>query len=176
LFQDYDKGVINEKIINEIIEKANFLNLPILVDPKKKNFSNYKNVKLFKPNLKELKEGLNLTTTDRTELLESGAKILHERGIEIVFITLSENGIFVSYKKDGKIINKIIPGIARDVADVSGAGDVCISIISVLLGELDIEKIAKIANIAGGMACEEIGVVTINKEKLMREINILNII
>ena len=169
LFQDYDKGVINDDIINKVSIIAHFSKIPILVDPKKKNFSNYKNIKLFKPNFKEFKEGLNLIGSDKEQLLEIGSKILHERGIEIVFVTLSENGIFVSYKKDNKIINKIIPGTARKVVDVSGAGDTCISIISVLLGELDIEKIAKIANIAGGMACEEVGVVPINKEKLLEE-------
>ena len=176
LFQDYDKGVINENIINKVTINAGFLKIPILVDPKKNNFAFYKNVNLFKPNFKELKDGLNISISNKEQALEIGSKILHEKGIEIVFITLSENGIFVSYKKDNEIINKIIPGTARQVVDVSGAGDTCISIVSLLLGDLDIEKIAKIANIAGGMVCEEVGVVPINKEKLIREINISNII
>ena len=176
LFQDYDKGILNEQVINIISEKANSLNVPILVDPKKKNFSHYKNIKLFKPNFKEFKEGLNITGSDRLELLELGSKILHKRGIEIVFITLSENGIFVSYKKGKKIINKIIPGVPREVVDVSGAGDTVCAIISSLIGDLDIEKIAEIANIAGGIVCEEVGVVSINKDKLIEEINKLNIL
>ena len=83
LFQDYDKGVINENIINKITINAGFLKIPILVDPKKNNFSFYKNVNLFKPNLKELREGLNLIESDKQSLLENGSKILHERGIEI---------------------------------------------------------------------------------------------
>jgi rfaE bifunctional protein kinase chain/domain len=169
LFQDYDKGVINESIINKVIINASFLKIPVLVDPKKKNFSLYKNVNLFKPNLKEFKEGLNLTETNKELLLKNGSKILHEKGIEIVFITLSENGIFVSYKKDNEIINKIIPGTARQVADVSGAGDTVISVVSMLLNDINIEEIAKISNLAGGIVCEEIGVVTIDKEKLLKE-------
>lgn len=169
LFQDYDKGVLNETIITLITEKANSLNIPVIVDPKKKNFNNYSNVTLFKPNFKEFKEGLNLIGTDRKELLEEGSKILHKRGIEIVFITLSENGIFVSYKKYKKIINKIIPGTAREVVDVSGAGDTVISVISMLISDIEVEEIAKIANIAGGIVCEEIGVVPINKDKLLKE-------
>ena len=169
LFQDYDKGVINENIINKITINAGFLKIPILVDPKKNNFSFYKNVNLFKPNLKEFKEGLNLIESDKQKLLENGSKILHERGIEIVFITLSENGIFVSYKKDNEIINKIIPGTARQVVDVSGAGDTVISVVSMLLNDIEIEEIVKISNLAGGIVCEEVGVVTINKEKLLKE-------
>jgi len=169
LFQDYDKGVINENIINKITINAGFLKIPILVDPKKNNFSFYKNVNLFKPNLKELREGLNLIESDKQSLLENGSKILHERGIEIVFITLSENGIFVSYKKDNEIINKIIPGTARQVVDVSGAGDTVISVVSMLLNDIEIEEIVKISNLAGRIVCEEVGVVTINKEKLLKE-------
>jgi rfaE bifunctional protein kinase chain/domain len=169
LFQDYDKGVINESIITKISIKAAFSKIPIIVDPKKKNFSNYKNIKLFKPNFKEFKEGLNLIGSNKDKLLKDGSEILHQKGIEIVFITLSEDGIFVSYKKENEIINKIIPGTARDVADVSGAGDTVISVIAMLLNDIDIEEIAKIANFAGGIVCEEIGVVPIDKEKLLKE-------
>jgi len=169
LFQDYDKGILNEQVINIITEKANYLNIPIIVDPKKKNFSHYKNVTLFKPNFKEFKEGLNISSSNRLESLELGSKILHEKGIEIVFITLSENGIFVSYKKGKNIVNKIIPGISRDVVDVSGAGDTVISVVAMLINDLGIEEIAKISNIAGGIVCEEVGVVPIDRDKLLEE-------
>jgi rfaE bifunctional protein kinase chain/domain len=170
LFQDYDKGIINEHTINLVINMANSLDIPIIVDPKKRNFKKYNNVTLFKPNFKEFKNGLNITTSDRKKALEIGSKKLHKKGIEIVFVTLSENGIFVSYKKDNKIINKIIPGTPRDVVDVSGAGDTVISISAMLLNDVDIEEIAKIANIAGGIVCEEVGVVPIDKNKLLKEL------
>jgi len=171
IFQDYDKGVITKKLIDYIISLSKKRNIPVYVDPKLRNFSLYKNIKIFKPNFNELKRGLNLTVTDKKELLETGAKILHDRGIEIVFVTLSENGIFISYIKNEKIINKIIPGTVINVADVSGAGDTVISIISLLLiYNINIEKIAEIANIAGGIVCEEVGVVPVNKDKLLDKI------
>ena len=176
IIEDYDKGILSEYIIKQLSNISKSLKIPIIVDPKRRNFSFYENIKLFKPNLKELKEGLNLSNPNITELLESGASILHNKGIEIVFITLSENGIFVSYNKDNKIISKIIPSIPREVVDVSGAGDSVISVIPFLLGELDIEKIANIANVVGGIVCEELGVVSINKEKLLKELVSLNII
>lgn len=162
IFEDYDKGVLNEYIITEVINRAKKLNIPIIVDPKKKNFIHYKNVTLFKPNLKEFRESIGYS-------LEQGSKILHDNGIKIVFVTLSENGIFISYKKDDEIINKIIPGISREVVDVSGAGDTVISVVSMLINDFDIEEIAKISNIAGGIVCEEVGVVPIDITKLLKE-------
>lgn len=181
LFQDYDKGVISEVLINKVTKKAKELNIPIIADPKKLNFDCYKNIKLFKPNFKEFKDGINLIISDinnnetkyRKELLEKGSVILHQRGIEIVFVTLAENGIFMSYKNtDGGYTNKIIHGTPRDVSDVSGAGDTVMAVVSMLIGDLPIETVAKISNIAGGIVCEDIGVVTIDKERLINEINL----
>ena len=169
LFQDYDKGTITNTTIDIVTESAKHLNIPIIVDPKRKNFLNYRDITVFKPNYKEFKEGLNLSGSNKLEILESGSKILHKKGIEIVFITLSEDGIFISYMKNKKIINKIVPGTPREVIDVSGAGDTVISVVSMLLDTIDIEEIAKISNMAGGIVCEEIGVVSINKEKLLKE-------
>jgi D-glycero-beta-D-manno-heptose-7-phosphate kinase len=176
LFQDYDKGVLNPEIISNIITIAKTEKIPTIVDPKKNNYSHYNNVTLFKPNFKEFKESLNLSNLDklnRKELLVKGAETLHKKGIEIVFITLSENGIFISYKKDKKLINKIIPGVPRDVVDVSGAGDTVASVTAMLINDLSIEEIANIANLAGGIVCEEVGVEPINKERLLKEYYIL---
>lgn len=172
LLQDYDKGIINETIISLITIKAQSLNIPIVVDPKKNNFSHYKNITLFKPNFKEFREGLNIKNTNRLEALKNGSKILHKQGVEIVFVTLSENGIFISYKINKKIISKIIPTEhSIDVVDVSGAGDTVASIAAMTINNVDIDTIAKISNIAGGIVCEEIGVVPINKKKLLEKLN-----
>jgi len=169
LFQDYDKGVLNKNIINIIIEKANLLNTSILVDPKKKNFNYYKNIELFKPNFKEFKESINLNISYKNELLKKGSIILHNRGINIIFITLSENGIFISYKKEKKIISKIVPTTSRNIVDPSGCGDSVISVVSMLINDIDIEEITKISNLAGGIACEKVGVVSIDKNRLLKE-------
>ena len=120
-------------------------------------------------NLKEFKESIGLNTNNREDLLNIGSDILHKRGLDIVFITLAEDGIYLSYKQNKNIIKKYIPGIKRDVVDVSGAGDTVISVISMLINDFDIEEIAKISNLAGGIVCEEIGVVPVNKNKLLKE-------
>lgn len=171
LFQDYDKGVIDKIVIDTVTTLSNNLNIPIIVDPKKKNFSLYKNVKLFKPNLKEFKDSIGINTIDRNLLLKEGSEILHNKGVEIVFVTLSEDGIYVSYKNNNNIISKNIPGTKRDVIDVSGAGDTVISVVSMLIDDMNIEEIAKIANLAGGIVCEEVGVIPIDKNKLIKEYN-----
>lgn len=169
LLQDYDKGVLCDAIISMIITKANNLKIPIIVDPKKRNFSYYTNITLFKPNFKEFREGLNITNNNKLESLQLGANKLHQRGIEIVVVTLSEDGIFLSYN-NGEISKIIHPKSKISVVDVSGAGDTVFSIISMLINDTNIEDVIKIANIGGGIVCEEFGVVTINKDKLLKEI------
>lgn len=173
IFQDYDKGVITERVITTTTSQANKKNIPITVDPKHRNFSLYKDVAMFKPNLKELKEGLKIEFDKPTqENLENASLLLKDKQrIEKVFITLSEYGVFFAdySKKQAEVV--LLPANVRKIADVSGAGDTVISVASLCLA-LDIEpkEIAKISNLAGGLVCEEVGVVPINKDRLYREL------
>jgi rfaE bifunctional protein kinase chain/domain len=173
IFQDYDKGVITETIIKEVVKKANERQIPTTVDPKKRNFKNYKDVTMFKPNLKELKEGLKIDFSLPTlDNLAEAALLLHSKQkIEKVFITLSEYGVFIAdYKtKEAKI--KMLPAHLRKIADVSGAGDTVISVATLCLAVgLNTEDIATISNLAGGLVCETVGVTPINKERLYKEL------
>lgn len=173
IFQDYDKGVITERVITTTTTKAKKNNIPITVDPKHRNFSLYKNVTMFKPNLKELKEGLKIEfETPTKENLENAALLLKDKQrIEKVFITLSEYGVFFAdySKKQAKVV--LLPANVRKIADVSGAGDTVISLASLCLAlNIEPKEIAKISNLAGGLVCEEVGVVPINKDRLYREL------
>ena len=174
VFQDYDKGVLTRELISDIIELAGNKSIPVAVDPKRNNFSSYHNVDLFKPNLKELKDGLNIEINqDNVWELENAANILHrDRAIRIVFTTLSEAGVFVSaLNTDKKIERHSIPACIRSIADVSGAGDTVISVASLCLAAgMTPYQIAAVSNLAGGLVCEEVGVVPVNKEKLMKEV------
>ena len=174
VFQDYDKGVLNYEVITKIIDLANKFDIPIVADPKKKNFTTYKNLTLFKPNLKELKEGLNIDfELSEIKNLEDAIRQLHKnQNIDIVLATLSEAGIFISYKdENNNFKNKHIPAHIRSIADVSGAGDTVIGLASLCLASnLPYPEIARISNLAGGLVCEEVGVVPINKEKLFDEL------
>lgn len=174
VFQDYDKGVITEELIRRFVEAARGKDIPVAVDPKKRNFLNYRNVTLFKPNLKELKEGLNIDFDHRHDIaaLDKAAQRLMELlKAKIILVTLSDEGIFISHQNKEKVNMKTIPSHVRSVADVSGAGDTVISVASLCLAlRLDPSVMALISNMAGGIVCEEAGVVPVNREKLIREL------
>jgi len=165
VFEDYDKGVISENLIQEITSIANKIEIPTTVDPKKKNYNLYTNVTLFKPNFKEFTEGakLDILKADTTAIFKNAKKIIKDRNIKYVFVTLSELGVFICDENE----YYIIPAELRQIADVSGAGDTVISVATLLLSQgLDMQTIASISNTAGGIVCEKIGVVSITKEEL----------
>ncbi|OEK02355.1 carbohydrate kinase [Roseivirga sp. 4D4] len=169
IFEDYDKGVINKTIISETIAEANRLGIPTVVDPKKRNFLDYKGATLFKPNLKELREGLKIDC-DPTDLesVKAGAKALQETlDAKMVMVTLSEHGVFIKDNGD----THLIPAHIRQISDVSGAGDTVISIVACgLAAGLDAKRTAALANLGGGLVCEHVGVVPVEKEDLKKEI------
>ncbi len=168
LFQDYDKGVLCPRVIKEITDFANSLDIPTVVDPKKRNFLTYQNVTLFKPNLKELKEGLKIDFDVRKEeeLRAVVTKLREELNAKGAFVTLSERGVYIDYLGQ----QHRIPAHEREIADVSGAGDTVISIAAcaVALG-LAPPLVAELSNLGGGLVCEHVGVVPIDKELLKVE-------
>ncbi len=173
IFQDYNKGVISERLIREVVNLANAGNIPIAVDPKRKNFTSFTGVTLFKPNLKELAEGLKLEFgSDSQEAIIQAAQLLREKlNCKYIMTTLSEKGVMMSLIDNLAEKNIFVPAHTRSVADVSGAGDTVISVASACLAkECTPYEIAYISNLAGGLVCEEVGVVPVNKEKLLREV------
>ena len=170
ILEDYNKGVLTENVIAAIITLCKKHNILTTVDPKRKNFFAYKGVDIFKPNLKEAKEGLNiLDETVSLNLLKDIHVLLEEKlQHKISLVTLSEKGVF--YQQGNKAA--IIPTHIRNVADVSGAGDTVIAVASVVYAATkDIVLMAELANIAGGMVCEEVGTVAIDAAKFKTECN-----
>ncbi len=168
IFEDYNKGVLKENVINRISEHCKEIGIVTTVDPKKKNFLAYKNVTIFKPNLKEVAEGLHLALAEinKTELNKIHEKIKETLDHTVTFITLSEKGVFYN---DGTG-SGIYPSHIRNIADVSGAGDTVIATASLVYAlTKDAAMMAEISNIAGGLVCEEVGVVPINKHLLEEE-------
>ncbi len=169
IFEDYDKGVLNASIIEKSVALANKLGIPTVVDPKKRNFLVYKNVTLFKPNLKELREGLKLdvSASDQNQVaaaVESLKAKLHAKGI---LVTLSEHGAYIDFENQ-----KIkLPAHMREIADVSGAGDTVVSIAAVCVAlKLDPKLIVSLSNLGGGLVCQHVGVVPIDKEEFQKEV------
>lgn len=172
ILEDYNKGVLNSNNINKLIEIANQHNKPIAVDPKKNNFLAYQNVTLFKPNLKELKEGLNSDKNLRLkENLIDAVNQLHELlNNALCMVTLSEDGVYITDFKT----SHLIPAHLRNISDVSGAGDTVISVASLCLAcGADHYTTAYLSNLAGGLVCEENGVVPIDLQKLLSEIELM---
>jgi len=172
VFQDYDKGVISPELIDFLMREAAKRNIPVTVDPKKINFMAYHDVSMFKPNLKELQEGLNLPELPQTpdEIVEASSVLMDKKGAKMILSTLSERGVIILWKEDGSTSHKMIPAHLRNIADVSGAGDTVISVASLCLAlKLNPVEIAVLSNLAGGLVCEQVGVVPINKQRLLEE-------
>jgi len=172
IFEDYNKGVLTKKVIETITTFCINNNVITAVDPKRKNFLTYKGVTLFKPNLKEVKEGLNLLIeqTNLATLNEIHKALKKQLDHEISFITLSEKGVF--YEQGNESV--VIPTHVRNIADVSGAGDTVIAVAALVYAATKNMRIAaEMANIAGGLVCEEVGTAAIVKEKLLEECKLL---
>lgn len=169
VFEDYDKGLLSPDIIHRITALCRQNKIKVTVDPKKRNFDAYKNVTLFKPNLKEFCEGNNIGGRPDIQALPQHAKeLMLKNNIDILMVTLSEDGIFICNKKE----SVHIPAQIRDIVDVSGAGDTVIGVASLLLTATDnIRYIAQIANCAGGIVCEKVGVVPIEVETLKEKLS-----
>ncbi len=174
IFEDYDKGVISHELILGVVNMANENKIPVVVDPKKNNFLFYRNVDLFKPNLKELKEGLkiDLDVNNQSQVEEAVHKLLDKIQAKVALLTMSDKGILVCSKADGYDYYTCfrIPAHVRTTSDVSGAGDTVISVAALCtaLG-LKPELLARLSNMAGGLVCEHVGVVPIDRNNLMQE-------
>lgn len=172
IFEDYNKGVLTEAVIRAAIDHCKKKGILTTVDPKRKNFFSYSGIDIFKPNLKEVKEALNLLFEDATPEVLSRihgelSNMLHHA---VSFITLSEKGVFYQQGDRAQVLGSHL----RNVADVSGAGDTVIAVASLVYAATkNVTLMAEIANIAGGLVCEEVGTVAINRDKLMHECELL---
>jgi len=168
ILEDYNKGVLTVHVISKIISLCKKNNVLTAVDPKRKNFFAYEGIDIFKPNFKEVKDGLNmLTDAVNLSVLRDMHLLLQEKlKHKVSLITLSEKGVFFQVENNAAII----PTHIRSVADVSGAGDTVIAVASLVFAAArDAQLMAEVANIAGGLVCEEVGTVAIDKEKLIEE-------
>jgi len=166
ILQDYNKGVLTPRIIEYSIDLARRNNLLITVDPKFTHFLNYKNVSVFKPNIKEMEEALAVKIRSEQDLIQAGHKLIQKLSPDCLLITRGAEGMSLMESK-GTIIH--VPTQARKVADVSGAGDTVISTLTAALrGDASYREAATLANYAAGIVCEEVGIVPIDKQKLYK--------
>ena len=164
ILQDYNKGVLSSSLIAQLIELANKNKILVTVDPKFNNFYEYKNVTVFKPNRKEAEDILGMKIKSDADITFAGNTLLKKLNAKNILLTLGEGGIAVFEK--GKP-EKRMPTKARKVADVSGAGDTVISTLTMALAAgANIYEASYLANYAGGIVCEEVGIIPIEIDKL----------
>lgn len=168
IFEDYNKGLLTAEFIQKVIALARRHSIPVVVDPKLNHFFEYQGVTLFKPNRKEVIEGLKLNQSlqDLEQVKKALHMIIDKLACEWVMITLSEQGVVIGNKE----VFYHIPAHERTISDVSGAGDTVIGVAALCLtAGLNIEETAKLSNLAGGLVCEYPGVVPIDKNQLLEE-------
>lgn len=168
VIEDYNKGVLTPRTIEQVIAMATAASIPVAVDPKLKNFLRYRGVTLFKPNVKELREGLKVDVrgADITTVRKAVQQLENELGNQATMVTLSEHGVY-AHDETGE---HHLAAHQRKIVDVSGAGDTVIAVATLALAQgLPLREVAALANLAGGLVCEEVGVVPIDVERFRRE-------
>jgi len=168
IFEDYDKGCLTPSFIQKVIAKAQTASIPVLVDPKKRNYNSYQGATLFKPNFKEFCEGVkaDIGKTDFATIYSFAEEFRSIMNFDCLMVTMAENGILVC-TKDGCTRSEVVDKI--DIADVSGAGDTVISVVACCMAAgISPVDVAILANLAGGQVCEKPGVVPVDKHALLK--------
>ncbi|MDP5169097.1 MAG: bifunctional ADP-heptose synthase [Bacteroidia bacterium] len=170
ILQDYDKGLFSQELISDLIQQARQVGKPVFVDPKFRNFFSYGGCTLFKPNWRELAGAMGYEANTRPGvdgLLSIIKSLRKQMPHEQTLVTLSADGML--WANDAGEY-KHLKGHPRDVSDVSGAGDTVLSVVALAMTcGLDPISAGTYANLAGGLVCEESGVVPINPERLKAE-------
>ena len=170
ILSDYGKGVLTTNLTKEIIKIANENKVKVLVDPKGKDYSKYKGAYTLTPNKKEAMEATDIDIKDEKSLIKALENLKQKCNLEVSLITLSENGIAIL--KDELIIK---PTVAREVYDVTGAGDTVIASIAFALGNnLCIEEAISFANLAAGVVVGKIGSTTASLDEIYEYESILH--
>lgn len=171
VLEDYDKGLFSKKLITEIVTMARNNGIFVSVDPKKRHFNDYDSVNLFKPNLKELTVGLEFEESKELSLEDIhtlSKRFAETKGIDYMMITMSAKGVAFYDRKNDSFYHQ--DAFKRKISDVSGAGDTVISVATLCMTNgLSVEETCLMANLAGGIVCESLGVVPIDCTVLKNE-------
>lgn len=164
VLSDYAKGVLSEIVCERLIQRAKDLGVPVLIDPKQRNFRRYRGATTICPNRLELSAATGVPAGDLSGMLDAGQKLVAELGLESMTVTLGEAGIAL-LRADSRMLS---PAAARQVFDVSGAGDTVISILALAQAcNLDDETAVAVANIAAGVVVGKVGTVPLRADELL---------
>jgi D-beta-D-heptose 7-phosphate kinase/D-beta-D-heptose 1-phosphate adenosyltransferase len=164
IVSDYAKGVLTENLLSRLITTAKEKNIKLLVDPKGKNYLKYKGATLLTPNKREAAEACKLEENGQTLVEVAGNQLISEIETDAILITKGEEGMTL-FEKHKNPLN--LKALARDVYDVTGAGDTVIATLAVAIGAgASLAKAAELANISAGIVVEQIGTTAIKFEEL----------
>jgi len=170
IFSDYGKGVLTTELTQNLIEIANANNKKVLVDPKGKDYTKYSGAYLLTPNKKEAIEASKVNIKDEATLLEAITKLKNDCSLDIGLITLSEDGIAIY---DNEL--RVHPTVAREVYDVTGAGDTVIASLAFALScGYEIDKAVKFSNLSAGVVVGKIGSATATLNEIIEYESSLN--
>ena len=165
---DYQKGVLTDHLLKEVIAIGRKANIPVLVDPKGDDYSKYQGATLLTPNRKEAQLATGISITDEATLLEAGRKLLADLELDAIVLTRSEEGMTV-FSSDGEIH---LPTVAREIYDVSGAGDTVLSLFGLGMAQkLPLCCSAGLANLAAGIAVGKVGTSTVSAQEILATVS-----
>ncbi len=173
--EDYDKGLIDQTLLDQVIQSCEKHKKVLAVDPKKGHFLNYKGVSVLTPNKNEALAALGIEHEDRAPSKEEiGSRLNKKWGCKNVLVTLGEEGMILTENGDQSFH---IPAVAREVFDVSGAGDTVIAaFVSSLASGASFREAAEISNYAAGVVVAKVGTATVTASELYREMKIEHIL
>jgi D-beta-D-heptose 7-phosphate kinase/D-beta-D-heptose 1-phosphate adenosyltransferase len=169
LISDYDKGVCTLKVLNAVIAGARGLGVRVLADPLRgADYRKYHGCSGITPNRLEAGLATSRTLRGPVEILEAAAQLQEQLDLEAAIITLDKDGMALKHR-DGR--NKVFPTRARQVYDITGAGDMVLSVLGMALAAgADYEAAIALANVAGGLEVEKIGVATVTRDEILRDL------
>ncbi len=163
LLSDYGKGVLSDRLTRQIIQMANAAGVKVLVDPKGRDYTKYSGATLVTPNRKEASEATGIEIVDEATLREAGFRLKNDLNLSAAMITLSEEGMAIFDET-----MRTIPTVAREVYDVTGAGDTVLATLGyVLASGGDIDEAARIANAAAAVVVSKLGSATATWDEII---------
>jgi D-beta-D-heptose 7-phosphate kinase/D-beta-D-heptose 1-phosphate adenosyltransferase len=171
ILSDYAKGALPEQVCQHVITQARKRNIPVLVDPKGSEFSRYRDATTICPNLQELSNCTGVPVEQPEKLLSAGRGLISSLHLEYLTVTMSERGIRVVYPDKQQDLHAA--ALAREVYDVSGAGDTVIATLAAsAAAKLDVESAIQLANVAAGIVVSRVGTVPIDRANLLATLSV----
>ncbi len=169
LISDYDKGICTPSLLRKLIDACRVAGVRVIADPiRSDDYSRYRGVHCMTPNRLEAQLATGMTIACPDDAIVIGRKLIRDLGMESVLVTLDRDGMAL-VRSDGR--SEIVPTRPRQVYDITGAGDMVLSIVGLCLAAgADYDEAATLGNVAGGLEVEKIGVALLSREEILRDL------